>query len=244
MALIDLVKKTDIVLKKRGITPIPSQVALAIDISGSMEDEYRDGIVQKVVERCLAVAMKFDADRQLDVWVFNSSTQYVGTVREPSIPDFVTREILRNPQVRKWGGTAYAPVLEAIQDHYYGRAGKKAGMLGRLFGARDQAGSEAVQAAGDTPVMVMLITDGENSDAPAFEATLAALRARRAYVQFVGIGNSDLGYLARVAEAEPHAGFVMLREFRRVSDEQLLEALLSPEFSRWVARQAPAAARV
>lgn len=237
MSMIDLVKKTEIVLKKRGIAPIPSQVALAIDISGSMRDEYRDGIVQKVVERCLAVAMKFDVDKLLDVWVFSDGCHAIGQVREDSIQRFVRREIVDNPRVRKWGGTAYAPVMTAIRQHYYGEAGKKAGLLGKLFGARDQAGSPAVQDVGDTPVMILLITDGENSDPAAFAEALSVLRARRAYVQFVGIGNADLHYLEGVAEAEPHAGFVMLREFRNIDDEQLLEALLSPEFARWIARQ-------
>ncbi|AKJ30191.1 VWA domain-containing protein [Caldimonas brevitalea] len=238
MSMINLVKKTEIVLAKRGITPVPSQVALAIDISGSMRDEYQAGIVQAVVERCLAVAMKFDSDQLLDVWVFDDGHGYVGQAKGDTIDHFVSREILKNKNIKKWGGTAYAPVLESIQAHYYGKEGKKAGMLGKLFGAKDKAGEAAKQAVGEMPLMILLITDGENMDRDLFESTLTNLRKRRAYVQFVGIGNSDLSYLEAVAEKEPNAGFVQLRQLRGIDDEQLLGALISPEFSKWIAKQA------
>ncbi|WKB50676.1 VWA domain-containing protein [Eleftheria terrae] len=238
MSMINLVKKTEIVLQKRGITPIPSQVALAIDISGSMKDEYDAGIVQSVVERCLAVAMKFDSDQLLDVWVFDDGFGYVGQVQADSIDGFVSKRIVRNGKLKKWGGTAYAPVLQSIEAHYYGVEGKKASALGRFFGAKDKAGQDAKQAVGEQPLMVLLITDGENMDRSAFEATLATLRRRRTYVQFVGIGNSDLSYLESVAEAEPNAGFVQLRQLRGIDDEALLGALITPEFSKWIAKQA------
>ncbi|MCW7539326.1 VWA domain-containing protein [Aquabacterium sp. A7-Y] len=237
MSMINLVKKTEIVLQKRGITPVPSQVALAVDISGSMRDEYQAGIVQAVVERCLAVAMKFDSDQLLDVWVFDDGHGYVGQATMNSIDGFVAREIVANGTLKKWGGTAYAPVLQSIQAHYYGTEGKKASKLGRLFGAKDKAGEVARQAVGEQPLMILLITDGENMDREAFEATLQALRSRRAYVQFVGIGNSDLSYLEAVAEAEPNAGFVQLRQLRGIEDETLLGALISPEFSKWIGKQ-------
>jgi len=46
MALIDLTKKVTIVLDKKGISSVkPMRVGFALDISGSMEDEYRDGSV-------------------------------------------------------------------------------------------------------------------------------------------------------------------------------------------------------
>lgn len=238
--MIDLSKKTEIVLKKRGITPIPSQVALAVDISGSMQDEYAAGIVQAVVERCLAVAMKFDTDQQLDVWVFDHRHSYIGCVTAQGIDGFVAREITGNKALPKFGSTAYGGVLKAIAAHYYGNEGKtgaKPGWLAKLWGGAAKANSAAVQAVGDTPVMVLLITDGENSDRAAFEKALLDLRARRAYVQFVGIGNSDLSYLEAVARAEPNAGFVQLRELRGIDDEALLSALISTEFAQWMGLQ-------
>ena len=238
MSMINLVKKTEIVLQKRGITPVPSQVALAVDISGSMADEYQSGIVQAVVERCLAVAMKFDSDQLLDVWVFDDEYSYAGQATQSSIEDFVRREILSNQDVKKWGGTAYAPVLGAIQAHYYGTEAKKASKLGRLFGAKDKAAEAAKQDVGSMPLMILLITDGENCDQQEFENLLRALRARRVYIQFVGIGNSDLSYLESVADAEPNAGFVQLRELKGIDDEALLGALISPEFSNWIAKLA------
>lgn len=40
-------------------------VALAIDISGSMQPDYTRGVVQEITERCLALAMNFDVDKNL-----------------------------------------------------------------------------------------------------------------------------------------------------------------------------------
>ena len=88
------------------------------------------------------------------------------------------------------------------------------------------------------PLMILLITDGENCDQQEFENLLRVLRARRVYIQFVGIGNSDLSYLESVADAEPNAGFVQLRELKGIDDEALLGALISPEFSNWIAKLA------
>lgn len=228
MANIDLKKKAvEIVLTKRQLpTPPSCDVALAVDISGSMSNEYRDGLVQDVVERCLAIATKFDQDGKMDVWTFNNSSSYVGTVTEKQIDGFVQRDIVNNPRVDKWGGTSYAPVLSQINEHFFG-ATKKTGFFGGLFGKKEAEPKS-------NPVFVMFITDGENNDNAQFIKLLNEFRSRNIYIQIVGIGDGDLTSVQQTAEDEPNVGFCQIINVRGVSDELMIEQLVQQEFVDWI----------
>src|SRR5690606_28089452 len=70
---ISLKKKTaTIVLEKKKLTGVSARVGVVLDISGSMRKLYKEGVVQDVVERVLAVASQFDDDGELDVWVYDN----------------------------------------------------------------------------------------------------------------------------------------------------------------------------
>lgn len=61
MATIDLQKKSvKIVLEKKQLTKVMARVGLVLDITGLMRTLYKNGTVQHVVERNLAVAYQFD----------------------------------------------------------------------------------------------------------------------------------------------------------------------------------------
>lgn len=71
MATIDLQKKSvKIVLQKKQLTKVTARVGLVLDMTGSMRMLYKNGTVQNVVERVLAVADQFDDNGLLDVWVY------------------------------------------------------------------------------------------------------------------------------------------------------------------------------
>ena len=58
------IRRVGFVLQKQGIHErIPAQVGLNIDVSGSMQDLFSNGIVQSALERVLPVALYFDDDR-------------------------------------------------------------------------------------------------------------------------------------------------------------------------------------
>lgn len=68
MITIDLQKENvKQVLEKKNIRGVKARVGLVLDITGSMRALYKNGTVQKVVERILAVAHEFDDDGVLDV---------------------------------------------------------------------------------------------------------------------------------------------------------------------------------
>lgn len=74
MGAIDLQKKSlKIVLEEKQLTTVTARVGLVLDITGSMRTLYKNGTVQKVVERILAVAAEFDDDGMLDIWVYDNN---------------------------------------------------------------------------------------------------------------------------------------------------------------------------
>lgn len=236
---INLDKKTEaagIVLTKRKLTNPPScEVGVAIDISGSMQDEYRDGIVQDVAERLFALAMRFDLDKKLDVWTYDDAEPtYVGPVVLDNIENFVKNEIINNGSVKKWGGTNYAPALRAIRDHYF-TGTKKVTKSGGFFGMfKKETVEETGGAANGSPVLLFFITDGENFDHDSFEKILRELRTQNIYIQIVGIGNANLRYVNRVADAEPNVGFCQITDVRKLTDEQMMEMVVTEEFAGWI----------
>lgn len=222
---IDLAKKKEaagIVLTKRNIVSPPAcEVGVAIDISGSMSHEYENGNVQEIVERILALAMRFDLDGKLDFWTFSSGKDYIGAVSEDQIENYVKRKVLNNPLVSKWGGTEYSPVLKDIYDKYFGK-GK--GVMS-FFGI----GKKTVQ-----PVIIFFITDGANDDRSEFESLMQDFRKKNIYIQIIGVGNANLAYVKKVAEDEPNVGFDQIRDVNGLSDEEMMEKMISPEFANWI----------
>lgn len=214
------IEAAKIVLTKRNLlTPPQVDVALAIDISGSMQTDYTRGVVQEITERCLALAMNFDVDKKLDVWTFSTGAQYVGEVTEKQFDGYVQREILNNSRITKWGGTNYAPVLKLVRDKFFGNTG---GGIMSFFKKKN-----------NTPVFLMFITDGDNFDHDEFEKTLVQYRSEKVYVQMICIGNDDFSYAERVADAEPNVGFCKIGAVSALSDEQMMEKLIGEEFVSW-----------
>lgn len=222
---IDLSKKKEavgIVLTKRNLINPPScEVGVAIDISGSMQHEYSSGTVQEIVERILALALRFDQDGKLDFWTFANGKDYIGTVSEDQIENYVQRKVLNNPLVTKWGGTDYSPVLSDIYNKYFG-SGK--GFMS-IFGKGKKTTS---------PVIIFFITDGENSDRSEFEKLLKDFRSQNVYIQIIGIGRASLHYVKKIAEQEPNVGFDQIFDVSSLSDEQMIEKMIPQEFADWV----------
>lgn len=208
-----------VVLTKRQL-PIPpaADVALAIDISGSMSHLYNSGVVQEVVERCLALALNFDPDKKLDVWTFTSKHDYVGSCYESHIDGYVEREIVNNNKISKWGGTNYTPVLEDVSKHFFGSGG--------FFGMFKKKRA--------TPVFLMFITDGDNQDRTAFVKLAHELRDRNIYIQLLCLGDDYFDTAQAVADSEPNVGFGQVEDVRKMTDEQMMEQLITDEFVQWI----------
>ncbi len=68
--IIDLSKKAAFIANKHDIEGLRAQVVLVLDISKSMNRLYKSGVMQRAIERILALALNFDDDGSIDLFLF------------------------------------------------------------------------------------------------------------------------------------------------------------------------------
>lgn len=238
--MVDLAKRVQtagVVLAKKGLTAPPiMRVWMAIDISGSMDDEIRDGSVQKVMDQLQGVAGKFDDDGSIDVVKFDDRAEYVGVCEASDYGRYVN-----SAGIRARGGTAFSPFITLITNKLFpAPAPQKSGGIGGLFGLKKEAAPAPVS---DVPVLVLIITDGE----PMSEGHYADEQYRRIapalqhaaqypiYWHFVGINNQGVEFkvLKQLADDLPNVGFIKMNGFNK-SDEELYNEVLCDELIAWV----------
>lgn len=235
VGIIDLKKKVDIVLTKRNLINVTARAGLAIDISGSMEDLYRNGTVQRVVERILAVATRFDDNGELDVWTFSNGFDRVGGVTEVGFENYVNREIINNRNISKWGGTSYSPVINDVLKTYFPSSfveRVKGKFLG-LFGGKTETIEVDTPMDSQEPSILIFITDGETGDITETINLLEAAHNKKIYFQFVGIGNERFRFLSKIADDYSNTGFLKISNVSSISDDDLYEGLITEELASW-----------
>lgn len=89
--------------------PVALDVALAIDCSGSMDNEFSDGTVAKLVSYIQEFAKHVDDDAKLETVGFNKSSTPVNTLNvTDNINDFIAKNY------RAGGGTSYASAISNL----------------------------------------------------------------------------------------------------------------------------------
>jgi hypothetical protein len=233
MAKIDLSKheeKVKIVLTKRNLTNIQTQVKLAIDRSGSMDSLYRDGTVQETVQRILAVGMQVDMDKSIDVWAFHNDGIELPAVKENNIDGYVEREIVRKISS---GGTSYGPVMAQIVESAAPQtsvAEKAKGLFGGLFSKKEAA---PLKPSAADPALAIFITDGENDDPSAAERAIIASQGKDIYWMLIGIGGGHFNFIEQLGDKYPNCGFFKIDDIKHFDDEDLYESILCDECAEW-----------
>lgn len=123
---LDLRKQIVLDLKKTKGIETKAQVVVAMDYSGSMSSMYKDGTVQRLVERLFPLALGFDDNEELDFYLFHN-----GHVALPSVTKSNYATYIKDNVDGSMGGTSYAPVLRAIADSKFKTfvSGPKKGFL-------------------------------------------------------------------------------------------------------------------
>ena len=233
MAAIDLRKQKVIDLsKKRGIFGEKAQVALAIDISGSMSSEYRNGTVQRLLERIVPLALQFDDNGSLDVFLFHNQGFEAEPCTLKNLEGYVQNEILAK---YSFGGTSYAPVIELIRGGATKKVGtvmkKLGGMFASLMGKKEEE-----SAPRQLPSYVIFVTDGDNDDHSTTERLMRDVSKEPLFWQFVGIGGAGFSFLEKLDDLSgreiDNASFFKARDIDRMSDDDLYDELLK-EFPGW-----------
>jgi hypothetical protein len=216
--LFELKRKVTEAVQQYGLTGQKAQVALALDISGSMVFLFEQGVVQQVVERALALSVKFDDNGAVDIFLFGYQDHTVGEVKEADFVGYVDRVI--RAQYPLEAGTRYGGVIQRISQHYAPAPG-------------DQRGSGNTQ----DPAYVLFVTDGDNSDPVETEQALSAASDKPIFWQFVGVGASNFSFLKQLDTLPgryiDNANFFQVNDIARIDDAELYRRLLS-EFPVWL----------
>lgn len=258
---INLAKKEEalkLTLSKKKIVSVRMQVATVLDRSGSMDHYYRNGTVQEYMERLVPIGLKFDDNGEIDNWAFHTSAYKTGPVNVNNLENFVQREIERISS----GGTAYAPALKAVNEHYFGTAAsvrriphenrvekEPTGFFGKLFGKKtveiettytEEPVSGTPGAGGQDPVYVIFQTDGATGDTNETDRVLGELAKKNVYVQFVGVGDpSDFSFIEKMGEKYDHVGFIHIEDLKKTTDEEIYDLLISEELKNFLLKRFP-----
>ena len=168
--LLSLTKKAAVSLEKRGLASHTARVALCLDISGSMHALFKAGKIQALVERILALGMRFDDDGSIDCFLFGSKAHDAGPITLDNYRDIVPTLLRKFPLE---GGTAYGKAMALMREHYFGSSGPR---------------TTPVAAA---PVYVMFVTDGATMDEAKTREQLTHASYEPMFFQFMAIGESS-----------------------------------------------------
>lgn len=240
-------QKLRLSLQKAGIIS-PPQVDLAfdLDVSGSFDDEHKDGTTNDLLTRFVPWGMAFDPDQKLDVFTFSDGSEhahYVGDVTPNTYEDYVRRNII-NKVPGYNSGTDYSYVIEKNLEHFgwkptSGIAQEKKGFFGRILGGSNPA--PASMPVEKKRSIVIFVTDGDNSDKQRTEQVLAESEAREdgVYFLFLGVSNNNkkFPFIEHLGERFGNVGFVAINDvakFVQQSDDDLNRVLLGDELLEWL----------
>lgn len=227
--LLEKKEKAKVILQKKAIFGEKANVALAIDISGSMGGRYANGTVQELVDRLLGVGMNMDLDLSIDIFAFGRGDYEISQATEQNHRNYVNDVLLR--KVRLEGDTKYAGVMKRIADKY--SVAQKRSFFGK---------AKETEVA-SVPTLVFFVTDGNNSDRSDAERIIRDTSNQAIFWQFVGIGGERFDFLQKLDDMDgrflDNADFFKVNDLRSISDEELYDRILN-EFPTWLkqARQA------
>ena len=200
------------VLKEKNLAVKVARVCMVMDVSGSMQGEFRDGTVQSITERIMPLGLQFDDNGELEFYIFSNDFEELEAATMANIDGYVKHIV--EPKAM-WRGTSYAPVIQAITKRY-----------GKKDPSKD-------------PTFVVFITDGDNNDKP--QATKAIIEAAKHNIfwKFVGVSSARMPYLEQLDDMEgrvvDNANFFQVKNINSMSDEELYTNLLK-EYGDWIGK--------
>jgi hypothetical protein len=217
--LVDLRKDVDTAATAKGLYGQKAQVIFVVDRSGSMDDLYRNGQVQLVAERMLALGLQFDDDGKVQSFAFHNDAYALGDITQANYTTFIQDKVMRIPSA----GTSYAPVMRQIV------AAVSKANSGGIAGFFKKKVVD--------PTYVIFVTDGDNDDHSATEAIIRQAASLPIFWQFVGIGGASFNFLKKLDDLSgrvvDNADFFQFPNGRPATDAELFGALLN-EFPAWI----------
>ncbi|HNG95486.1 MAG TPA: VWA domain-containing protein, partial [Acidobacteriota bacterium] len=207
-----LKQKVEVTLARKNLMGVKARVGLSMDITGSMTQLYKNGTVQNVVERILAVALSFDDDGSLDVWRFDHRFKRLAPATVHNFEGYVNCEALSDRDI--YGHNDEPLVMRDIVQKY------------------------TVEEPSLIPAFVVFVSDGGVKKNQEIQEIITNAAQYPIFWQFVGIGNAKFGALERIdtlpGRIVDNASFFALNDIAAISDEELYDRLLT-EFPLWLA---------
>ena len=206
-----------------------SKVALVLDYSGSMSQQYRSGAMQRLVEKVLALGVHLDDDGEIDLFTFDSAARFEGTV---TLDNFrgVVDDIVRR---RRMGTTDYAAAFSAVLKHY-GLSPKASGGLLR------RRSYEPVGAADGQPVLAVFLTDGAPNSRTEAVTEITRASYTPVFWQFLSIGSESIAFLQKLDDLEDryvdNADYKPVGNVDKTRPEDLYGMFLD-EYPGWLAEE-------
>lgn len=197
------------IIQESGLSKQRARVALALDMSAGMEPLFTSGAVDKVCERLLALAVNFDDNAAIDVFVFGEKRGCLGELTPDNFQGYIEREIIASHKIG--GECGYTPIMEMITRKYTTEKGD--------------------------PAFVMFITCGSCTDKERVKKNLSDCSTYPIFWQFIGIGDIDYQFMKELdhmtGRVVDNANFFHVNDIDRLDDNQLFRRLLK-EFPSWL----------
>ncbi|MBW3243637.1 VWA domain-containing protein [Epibacterium sp. DP7N7-1] len=216
--LVSLVKKVGVSLEKKNVGRDRAKVALVLDISGSMNNLYRSGKIQTLVQRVMALGYRLDDDGEIDTFLFGRKVHEFGPVGIDRYKHVVD-EIRRDYSLE--GDTRYGVTIERVRQHY------------------------ALNNPEGLPVFVMFVTDGNTSDKDKTERELRDASSEPIFWKFMAINERGGGFFGGVnfdfleklddltGRVVDNADTFILKDPAQPSDEEMFDLMMT-EYGDWI----------
>ena len=216
-ARVSLAKQT---INELGLTEQKAQVIAVVDISLSMSWSFLSGKMQKLLDRILPLAMQFDDDGSIDVYLFH----WLGFHNKKSFT-------LDN---RKGYVFWKIIVKHALNAFFLGFATRYAPIMKRL-----NKNCLQVSEKNEAPLFVLYFTDGDCWDKKSSEKAILESSKLPVFWKFIGLGGSSSGFsfLQKLDDLEDRSidncDFIHIKNLATIEDADLYQLLLR-EFPEWL----------
>lgn len=213
-------KKLSLRLEKARMDDFDAKVGFNADVSGSMDDHYQDGTMQKLNEILLEVALRFDDNNEMDMHAFNSRSISIPNMNENNVETYIRDNLSRHV-----GGTTYcAESIRYFVDEWFSEYTKKPSFFGGMFGQKE---SVHTSKKDQFPGFLIVQTDGNFHDEDEVTKVIAEINEKyNMFVTFVGIGISG-GYITNLAARYNNVQAVIIEDFDHIDEDVLYDSLIT-----------------
>jgi stress response protein SCP2 len=187
------------------------RVVLAIDASGSMKPMYRNGTVQRSLERMVAIADVLDDDGQMEVWFFGDYPVRSAPVTVHSMATYVDDNA--DAKKKAEGGNYEPRAMREIIDW-------------------------TLAEPSPYPTLVLFWSDGGVHAEKKITQMLVQSSRLPIFWMYLGLGRSDYGVLARLDSVSggvvDNAGFIPIDDIDHHPDETLYGEIFGSFVRPWI----------